>query len=191
VVVKWDLEIISNMKKLIEVLKEATGQTYEYGCVMLYFDFPEIKKIHEIIDPDDIYHEEGDRSFGLEDEPHTTLLYGLHDGVTSQDVEGVLEQFKFGTCSIKNASLFDNPQYDVLKFDVSGPGLHEANKELTEFPHTTNFPDYHPHLTIGYLKPGTGKKYTEKLKGLSYSLTPKYAVYSKPDGGQDKLKINV
>jgi 2'-5' RNA ligase len=177
------------MKKLIKVLEEATGQTYDFGCVMLYFNFPNIKKIHEIIDPEDIYHDEGDRSFGLEDEPHTTLLYGLHDGVTSEDVEGVLEHFKFGTCSIGNASLFENPQYDVLKFDVSGPNLHEVNKELSEYPHTTNFPDYHPHLTIGYLKPGTGKKYTEKLKGISYSLNPEYVVYSKPNGDKDKLKI--
>jgi 2'-5' RNA ligase len=177
------------MKKLIKVLEEATGQTYDFGCVMLYFNFPEIKKIHEIIDPEDIFHEDGDRSFGLEDEPHTTLLYGLHDGVSSEDVEGVLEHFNFGTCSIENASLFDNPQYDVLKFDVSGPSLHEANKELAEFPHTNNFPDYHPHLTIGYLKPGTGKKYTEKLKGVSYNLKPEYVVYSKPNGDKDKLKI--
>jgi hypothetical protein len=78
------------MKKLIDVLKESRGQKFEYGGVMLYFTFPEITKIHEMMDPDDIYYEEGDRSFGLEDEPHTTLLFGLHEGVTSEDVSGVL-----------------------------------------------------------------------------------------------------
>jgi hypothetical protein len=47
------------MKKLIDVLTEATRQTFEYGCVMLYFSFPEINKIHDIINPKDIYTEEG------------------------------------------------------------------------------------------------------------------------------------
>lgn len=177
------------MKKLIDVLKEATGQKFEYGCVMLYFTFPEMNKIHEMIDPEDIYYEEGDRSFGLEDEPHTTLLFGLHEGVTSEDVSGILDNFKFGTCRVSDASLFQNPQYDVLKFDVSGTNLHNANRELKKFPHTSNFPDYHPHLTVGYLKPGRGKKYVKKLNGLTFQLTPEYAVYSKPNGGQDKLEI--
>lgn len=179
------------MKKLIEVLKESVGQKFEYGCVMLYFSFPEITKIHEMIDPNDIYYEEGDRSFGLEDEPHTTLLFGLHNGVTSEDVNEVLTKFKFGTCQISNASLFENPQYDVLKFDVSGTNLHNANRELTKFPHTTNFPDYHPHLTIGYLKPNRGKKYVNKLNGLKFKLSPEYSIYSKPNGEKDKLTINV
>jgi len=179
------------MKKLIDVLKESRGQKFEYGGVMLSFTFPEITKIHEMMDPDDIYYEEGDRSFGLEDEPHTTLLFGLHEGVTSEDVSRVLDNFKFGTCRVSDASLFQNPQYDVLKFDVSGTDLHNANKELKKFPHTSNFPDYHPHLTVGYLKPGRGKKYVKKLNGLSFGLTPKYVVYSKPNGDRDKLEIKV
>jgi 2'-5' RNA ligase len=179
------------MKKLIDVLTEATGQTFDYGCVMLYFSFPEINKIHDIINPKDIYTEEGDRSFGLEDEPHTTLLFGLHEGVTTQDVQSVLDKFKYGTCTIGNASLFENKDYDVLKFDVRGKNLHETNKLLKEFPYTNSFPDYHPHLTIGYLIPGTGKKYTKDLSGVQFSLTPEYAVYSKPDGEKVKIKINV
>ena len=179
------------MKKLIDVLKESRGQKFEYGGVMLSFTFPEITKIHEMMDPDDIYYEECDRSFGLEDESHTTLLFGLHEGVTSEDVSGVLDNFKFGTCRVSDASLFQNPQYDVLKFDVSGTDLHNANRELKKFPHTSNFPDYHPHLTVGYLKPGRGKKYVKKLSGLSFGLTPEYAVYSKPNGDRDKLEIKV
>jgi 2'-5' RNA ligase len=179
------------MKKLIDVLTEATGQTFEYGCVMLFFTFPEINKIHDAINPKDIYTEEGDRSFGLEDEPHTTLLFGLHEGVTTEDVKNVLDKFTYSTCKISNASLFENNDYDVLKFDVTGKNLHKTNEELKQFPYTNSFPDYHPHLTIGYLKVGTGKRYVKMLQGIEYSLIPEYAVYSKPDGEKVKIKINI
>jgi 2'-5' RNA ligase len=178
------------MIKLSDLLKEEK-QTYDYGCVMLYFNFPEMEKIHTLIDPVDIYTEEGDRSYGLEDEPHTTLLYGLHEGVSDQDIKNVLGKFEFGPCIIQNASTFNNEKYDVLKFDVKGDNLHEANEELKKYPYTSNFPDYHPHMTIAYLKPGKAKKYIAQLSGQEFELIPTHAVYSKPNGDQVKLIIKV
>lgn len=178
------------MIKLKDLLKE-DKQTYDYGCVMLYYNFPLMNKIHDAIDPKDVYTEEGDRTFGLEDEPHTTLLFGLHEGVSDEDIKKVLDKFTFSTCKLYNASTFNNPQYDVLKFDVQGDNLHQANEELRKYPYTSNFPDYHPHTTIAYLKPGTGKKYTEMLKGQEFELTPTHAVYSKPNGDQVELPIKI
>jgi 2'-5' RNA ligase len=178
------------MIKLLDMLKE-DKHTYDYGCVMLYYNFPLMNKIHDVIDPKDIYTEEGDRTFGLEDEPHTTLLFGLHEEVTEEDVQTVLNNFIFSTCKLYNASTFNNPQYDVLKFDVQGDNLHQANKELRKYPYTNGFPDYHPHTTIGYLKPTTGKKYTEMLKGQEFELTPTHAVYSTSNRNQIKLPIKV
>jgi hypothetical protein len=32
------------MIKLIDLLKENSSSTYDYGCVMLFFDFPELSK---------------------------------------------------------------------------------------------------------------------------------------------------
>jgi 2'-5' RNA ligase len=180
----------SSRIKLIDLLKEEK-QKFDFGCAMLYFNFPEINKIQDAINPKDVYTEEGDRSFGFEDEPHTTLLFGLHEEVSNEDVINVLDKFEFGTCKLFNASIFDNPQYDVFKFDVKGPNLHEANAELTKYPHTTNFPDYHPHTTIAYLKPGTGKRYVEMLKGQEFELTPTHAVYSKPNGDKIELPIKI
>jgi hypothetical protein len=178
------------MMKLAGIITEEK-QKYDFGCAMLYFDFPEMNRIHEMIEPEDIYTQEGDRSFGLEDEPHCTLLYGLHEGVTTEDVENVLNKHTYSTVKAHNASLFENQDFDVLKFDIKGDNLHETNKDLQQYPFTSNFPDYHPHMTIGYLKPGTGKKYTKMLKGMEYDLLPQYAVYSKPEGDQDKININV
>ena len=166
-------------------------QTYDYGCAMLYFAFPEMNNIHNDINHDDVYIQEGDRTFGLEDEPHCTLLYGLHEGVTTKDVKKVLDKYTYTPLKAHNASLFENPDYDVLKFDIKGENLHETNTDLQQYPFTSNFPDYHPHMTIAYLKPGSGKRYAKMLKGQEFDLIPQHAVYSKPNGDQDKINIKV
>ena len=185
------------MIKLVNLLKENASSTYDFGCVMLYFDFPQINKIHDAIDPKHIYEEEGDKTFGLEDEPHTTLLYGLHPEVSDKNVKEVLNSFIYGPCAVHNPSLFKNEKYDVLKFDVKGPNLHETNEALKQYPFTSNFPDYHPHLNVGYIKPGLGQKYVNMLNKVipkeGYVLSPQYAVYSKPDGTKTrktKTRIN-
>jgi hypothetical protein len=177
------------MIKLIDLLKEEK-QKFDFGCVMVYYNFPMMFKIHDMIDPKDIYTQEGDRTFGLENEPHTTLLFGLHEEVTDEDVKGVLNQVRFGECTLYNVSKFNNPDYDVFKFDVSGPGLHTANAKLKQFPYTSNFPNYHPHATIAYLQPGTADKYIKALEGQEFILTPTHAVYSKPNGEKVELLIN-
>ena len=189
------------MKKIglneeINLIKNKMGITEgnmknKYGCVMLYFDFPVIRKIHANIEHNDVYVDPEDPSFGLESKPHITLLFGLHNGISTKDVDSVLGEFTFETCTMSNASLFENGQYDVLKFDVRGEGLHDVNEKLSEFPHTTDFPEYHPQMTKGYLKLGTGKKYVEMFKTLKYTLLPQYAVYSKAGGVKERINIRV
>ena len=108
----------------------------------------------------------------------------------------VIKKITFGDLIAHQPSLFENKKYDVLKFDVkySNKGdnlLHRCNKLLKNHPFTTDFPDYHPHMTIGYIKPGKGYKYVRKIGQIDYKLTPQYAVYSQPDGTKTKIEINV
>ena len=186
-------EEVAQIKQRMNIVsEEKKNHKYEYGCAMLYFDLPDIKKIHEIIDPKDVYSEEG---YGLETEPHVTLLFGLHDGVSVPQVTEVMDKFKYTDCILYNASLFKNPQYDVLKFDIryptkGGAFLHKTNAELSKFPHTTDYPDYHPHCTIGYLKSGTGEKYVKELNDREFVVTPEYGVYTTTNGDKNRIKIN-
>jgi len=182
---------LMNFNSFSEHLNEANKEgTYSFGCAMIYFDFPEMSDLHAQIDEADVYSPE-DGSHGLEDEPHVTLLYGLHSQeIEDSDVESTLKDFDVDDIKFHNVSLFENEKFDVLKFDAIGETLHSINKELTDnYPFTTDYPDYHPHATIGYLKPGMGKKYVELFQDTEYSMTPEKYVYSKPDGEQIEIPI--
>ncbi len=169
-------------------INEDTGK-HSYGCAMAYFELPEMDDIHKKIDEKDIYTDDNsDRSYGLETEPHVTLLYGIHDKEVEDDkVLEACRKYQIGEIVLHNASLFENDKYDVLKFDVrypykGGAFLHKINKELTKLPNTNSFPDYHPHCTIAYLKSGAGKKYVKMFDGLEIDVKPNEIVYSKSDG---------
>lgn len=180
------------MISLINLLKENSESIYEFGCVMLWVKFPKMEKLHSIISKSDIYTEEGDIKYGLEDEPHITLLYGLSKDVTLDQVKDKLKDFKFGPEKLVayNASLFENKDkpYDVLKFDIKGQILSAINEQLKTLPFKSDFPNYHPHMTIGYIKKGEGQKYTNYLKGIKFELQPEYIVYSH-NGIDDKIEI--
>lgn len=150
---------------------------FEYGCSMIFFEFPEIKSVHQEIEESDL------SGSGLEKESHVTLLYGLHsDEIEDQKVLDISASEEIKSIKLHNVSAFENAEYDVLKFDVDSPILHRLNAKLVELPHTNDFPKYHPHCTIAYLKPGTAKKYIESFEGRSYEVHPTKVIYSKPGG---------
>jgi tRNA nucleotidyltransferase/poly(A) polymerase/predicted GNAT family acetyltransferase len=160
-------DLLALAKQNGEMIKEEVKPTdkIEYGCLMLFLDVPIWTKITSIISPDDVYDEPG---YGIETEPHTTILYGFHDEVTSEDCFSLFEKnmpiepIKIG---IKGISFFTgNPKFDVVKFDVESPELTKLNEIMKALPHTSAFPDYHPHITIAYVKPGEGQKYIKPFE---------------------------
>lgn len=151
--------------KLKKINEKKEDQQYSYGCVMGYFndDVNNLYKEYFTIDEDDIYNNEEDE-YGLEIEPHVTLLYGLHEDVIEDEVIMLLQLFKELEVSFDSISLFENEKFDVLKWDIGAEKLSIINDILKkQFDHTESFPDYHPHCTIAYLKPGTGKKYITEI----------------------------
>lgn len=165
-----------------------TNHKYEYGCLMLDLKIKNWQDILSQIDTDDIYNPDG--TYGLEENPHITILYGLHDDVKLEDMFNfVVSEIKSPTFEVTEVSYFEPDEYDVLKFTVKSDDLTTINKKLTDtFPYTTDFPEYKPHLTIAYLKKGTAKKYkglnlvldidTEDEK-VCYSFPPEYKVWIK------------
>lgn len=176
-----------------EVITEASG--HSYGCVMLYLDAPKDwwDKITNEIDEEDIYNPEGERDYGIQpaSESHVTILYGLHIDIDDKEIEDRIDQMTAPEVTLKDITLFENENFDVVKFDVEGEDLHNMNKMFAELPHTTDYPDYHPHCTIAYVEAGTGKKYKKTLsKEDSITLKPTKVVYSKANGEKKEYKFN-
>jgi hypothetical protein len=176
-----DKELSLN-ESVIKLKKKDDNHKFNYGCLMLYFDIPNWNNVTDVIAEDDVYTEP---TYGLEDQPHITLLFGLHDDeVNVDDLKKVIRNHanKPITVQAKGISTFqnENAPYDVVKFDIEGDVLHKINKELKNYPHTTNFPDYHPHMTVAYVKKGMGPKY-ERIFEKPLNLTGGKIVYSKPD----------
>jgi len=100
---------------------------------------------------------------GLEDNPHITVLYGLHTN-KADDIKKTIDKVKPIMVKLGRSSIFNTPEADILKLGVESKGLHDLNKKMSEAHENTNeFPEYQPHVTIAYLKNGMGDKYKGKM----------------------------
>jgi len=177
------------IKSFNQFLKESQSR-YEYGCVMVDYNFANWSDLLDSIHQEDIYKVEG-KNYGLQPRPHLTLLYGIHDTVTDEQIQSCFQDateddFKV---EISGISLFENPEFDVVKLEVNKtPKLEEIYKNLSEFPNSNQFPDYKPHITIAYVKKGLGQKYVDpnykyQIKNISK------IVYVRPDKSEYNIQL--
>ncbi len=160
---------------------------YEYSCLMLLFDLKKWSEFQQkLVNKSDLYNIDG--QYGFEDEPHVTILYGLHDDVSFQDVKKHLLPITDFKIVCNKIGIFESEFYDVLKFEVQCDPLHNLNSIIkNKFPYTSKFPKYLPHITIAYLKPGMGQKYINKTFN-PLKLTPSRYKYSHADGSKEYFK---
>jgi 2'-5' RNA ligase len=175
------------VKKYIQFVKESTG--YKLGCVMVEVPVSNWNEITSIIDKNDLYEVE-EENYGIQDNPHLTLLYGLKPNITKEQVEQVLEKSVDGEkieIEIENIGLFENDNFDVVKFNVKKTEqLQKLFDSLSELPNENTFPDYNPHMTIAYVKKGLGKKYT---KPYSHKVSSNDICYSMANGEKIYFEI--
>ena len=180
-----------NIKKEVRkaLIKEAGG--HSYGCVMVYLPIKEeLWNAMANIREEDVYAPEGERDYGIQpyDEAHVTILYGLHSDIPDETIEELVNKMTAPEISLKNISLFQNENFDVVKFDVEGEDLHEMNGMFAKLPHTTDYPDYHPHCTIAYVNPGSGPSYEGVVDEIT--VKPHKIVYSKADGSKKEYNFS-
>ena len=104
---------------------------------------------------------EGERS--TRDDMHITVKYGLHTS-NSDEVAKIVRGFGPVTVKLGKTSIFpanEKKSYDVVKVAVTGDDIHRLNKLISDSTECTDtWPDFKPHLTIAYVMPGFGRKYS-------------------------------
>ena len=161
------------------------GKPHEFGCVLINLNIENWNEILNLIDNKDVFISTDPLiSSGKTKKTHITAFYGLHDGIPDNKIISIIKNYRNKDLGIKigEIGIFENKDFDVLKYSVSGnENLYKFNKELSKLPSTKTFPDYKPHITIAYLKVGHAKKY------LNLGIKPKVdsiknIEYSKPNG---------
>lgn len=171
-----------------KAIKEAKKK-HRYSTT--HFRFPEslaaeIKALAKTIADADLAED------GRSDDPHLTARYGLHTN-DSEPVATLVEGFgpvkaKLGKISVFPAAEAGDDA-DVVKIEVMGQDLGRMNKALGGLPNTETHPNYNPHITLGYVKPGMGKKCagSHPLEGREVSFDTLH--FSDLDGKETPLSL--
>ena len=176
--------------KYLKSYKLFEEKTYEFGCVMVDVPVKNWNEITQFIDSDDVYTVSGNDTYGIQDRPHLTLLYGTHKEVESKQVESLLKGTKPFSIDIDGVDIFENEDYDVVKFNIKKSDILQSMfDKLSSLPNSNKFKDYKPHITIAYVKKGTGKKYikpdykwkVDNIDEITYSMV---------DGNEYKFSLN-
>lgn len=175
------------LKKYESFLKEGRkSEDYKFGCVLLELDIPNWNQIISKIDTKDIY--EPSPSYGIENDPHLTILYGLHQDVSDSDVVSIINKYKYQNFDIEIEGItnFKNKEFEVVKLGVKNNDILQSfHDELSKLPNSNEFPDYTPHITISFVNLGASDKYVNKDFKVN-NLKVNQIEYSKPNG----VKLN-
>lgn len=129
---------------------------------------------------------------GTEAQPHITVKYGLHDN-DPEAVRQLLADEPPITLTLGKTSIFPagaEGKADVVKVDVDSPDLHRLNAKIAEaFPHTDTHPDYQPHATIAYVKPGLGEQYAGNDALAGQAVTIDRITLSGQDGTLTEISL--
>lgn len=159
---------------------------------MIEYDTPElIRDIWNQLPDEELYYDEnfpGD--YGIEKQSHVTLVPCLENSVDLNALKRYLRPLYEYPLLLTNVSAFtNNDNYDVLKCDVANDILNATNKRIcADFPTFTEYKEYHPHMTVAYMKKGLTDKYHKDIVIPLVILKPKSFLFSHyTDDGEYQL----
>lgn len=157
---------------------DAETRVREFSCVMAAITgetAEQLRRMSQQIAVEDIDPEDG-----LTSDPHVTVRYGLHENDIARMTEFLrwVQPFEIRFGKLKTFEADDNrPNSDCLVMEIQGVDPYEKDfgpaspawDPLSSLhhqlgalgPHTDTYDEYRPHLTLGYVKKGKGKKYVK------------------------------
>lgn len=143
--------------------------------------------VRKLIAPEDI-----DPEHGLEDRPHITVKHGL-ETENAEDVRPLIESSPPVKARVTGIEIFEpkDKAYDIVVARVDSPDLAALNSRIKgALPNTETFPEYRPHITLGYVKKGSGQKYANAKTGLEgQELTLKTVEFSDRNENYTAFKL--
>jgi len=166
----------------------------DYAFLLLDVEMPEIiRRIQSEIPEEDLYTEEGPDKYGLEKESHITIYPCMDNDTDPEMIKPILIPLSDVEIRIMNISIFDGStkNYIVLKADIESLELDEMNNAMKNIAVShSEFKEYHPHITIAYIKKNSDT-YKQFLQGgLDIEVNPiKYTFSYNNNGELKKLKL--
>lgn len=139
----------------------------------------------------DVYAPPNDYIHGREDEPHITLLYGIHAHTPIESRLLLSERPPFEV-KLGQVSIFTtNVEFDVVKIEVTGPELFKLNNLLTSnIKNTTHYVNYKPHITISYVNKNACKDLIGNKHFEGWKWTVNSLVFSSTNGQKSPIRLN-
>lgn len=147
------------------------------------------------IDPNDLMPSSNTSGGGgLEDQAHITVRYGI-DGDDHDGIKKYLESQAPFEATLGETTAFPPSKHSdgaaPVVVSIESPDLRKMEKEIDahgKFIDRT-FPDYRPHVTLGYVKPEAAEKYVgmKDLQGKKFTINS--VSISKKDGSTETVQL--
>lgn len=126
-----------------------------------------------------------------EDEPHITVKYGLHTNDPAKVRKAIAECCDWTiSAAVGEVSIFKNDDFDVIKLDIESDDLHRLNAALRDsLENTETYPEYKPHVTLAYVKPGEGEGIAESVWNTAAGLELVFDSVTFSDKRREQTKI--
>ena len=153
----------------------------EFGCLMVDFDIAGWSNLQQYIGI-----ETNDLTEPLPQDPHCTISYGFSADFDPTYLPKICPHVNLLDFCITDVGCFKNPNQDVLYFALESTAATALNNVLVNsFEIKNDYPNYIPHMTIGFFKPACAEKYRHKVKYLKNTkLNPTRYRYSYPSGNE-------
>lgn len=131
---------------------------------------------------------------GMIDDAHITVRYGI-DGEDTAGIRAYLEKQPPFEATLGKTQAFPPSEHSdgaaPIVVPVESADLRRMEKELDKHGNFTerSFPEYKPHVTLAYVKPGEAKRYTGMTEADGKKFKVESVSISKKDGTVEEVKL--